>query len=173
MGGRFREKKIKSKWKGFLDDCFILLDKSLEKLEVFHKLLDEINPNIKLTIDTSEKQLPFLNVFVKKRNKRIITDIYYKVTDTHQYLHFGSCHSHHTKNEADKVAKSALEFEIEKFKIPSTDLKHFIKLYVNSLLQIFWEFCDTSKLFYTYNMILTLNAATKFIFQEFVYVIQS
>ena len=34
---------------------------------------------------------------MKKRNARIITDIYYKVTDTHQYLHFGSCHPYHTK----------------------------------------------------------------------------
>ena len=36
-------------------------------------------------------------------------------------------------NEADKAAKSPLEFEIAKFKIPSTDLKHFIGLYINSL----------------------------------------
>ena len=36
----------------------------------------------------------------------------------------------HGNNEADKAAKSALEFEIVKFKIPSTDLKHFIKLFI-------------------------------------------
>ena len=43
-------------------------------------------------------------------------------------------------------------------KFPSTDLNHSIKLCVNSLWQIFWNFCDTSKLcsfkivnIYTYN----------------------
>ena len=30
-----------------------------------------------------------------------------------------------------------------KFKIPYTDLKYFIKLYINYLLEIFWDFCDT------------------------------
>ena len=34
-----------------------------------------------------------------------------------------------------------------RFKILSTDLKHFIKLYISSLWQIFWDFSDTSELF--------------------------
>ena len=38
----------------FLDDCFILWNESYEKLEIFHKMLDEINPKIKFTKDTSE-----------------------------------------------------------------------------------------------------------------------
>ena len=59
----------------------------------------------------------------------------------------------HGNNEADTAAKSALEFEIVKFKIPSTDLKHFIKLYINSLWQIFWDFCDTSKLYSIQNKV--------------------
>ena len=46
----------------------------------------------------------------------------------------------HGNNEADKTAKSALEFEIVKFKILSTDFKHFIKRYIRSLWQIFWDF---------------------------------
>ena len=36
-------------------------------------------------------------------------------------------------DEAGKGAKSALDFEIVKFKIPSTDLKYSIKLYKSSL----------------------------------------
>ena len=46
------------------------------------------------------------------------------------------------KNEADKAKKSAINFEIVKFKIPSTDRKLFLKLYINSLRQIFWEFYE-------------------------------
>ena len=59
-----------------MDDCFILWDESYEKLEVFHKILDEMNPNIKFTKDTSEEELPFLDVLVKKRNTGITTDIF-------------------------------------------------------------------------------------------------
>ena len=39
----------------------------------------------------------FLDVLVKEPNTSIITDIYYKNTQTHKYLHFGSCHPHNTK----------------------------------------------------------------------------
>ena len=59
----------------------------------------------------------------------------------------------HRNNEAEKAAKSAIEFELVKFKIPSTDLKHFIKLYISSLWQIFWDFCDTSKLYSIQNKV--------------------
>ena len=52
--------------------------------------------------------------------------------------------------EADMAAKYALEFEIVNFKIPSTDFKHFIKL---SLWQIFWNFCDSSKLYSIQNKV--------------------
>ena len=34
---------------------------------------------------------------VTKRQTNIITDIFYKATDTHQYLNFKSCHPTHTK----------------------------------------------------------------------------
>ena len=40
----------------------------------------------------------------------------------------------------NNAAKSALVFEIVKFKIPSTDLKHFIKLYINLFGRYFGTF---------------------------------
>jgi hypothetical protein len=43
--------------------------------------------------------MPFLDVLVSKNNTSLNTDMYmyYKPTDTHQYLHFGSYHPHHIK----------------------------------------------------------------------------
>ena len=38
-----------------------------------------------------------------------------------------------------KAVKVALDFEIVKFKIPSTDLKHFIKLYIKTLVGRYFE----------------------------------
>ena len=32
-------------------------------------------------------------------------------------------------------------------------LKHFIKLYINSLWQIFWDFCDRNKLYTVQNKV--------------------
>ena len=72
----------------------------------------------------------------------------------------------HGNNEAGEAAKSTLDFEIVNFKIfLSTGLKHFIKFYINYLWQIFWDFCDTSKLFKTKWRL----KRTKLSFQEFVF----
>ena len=48
----------------------------------------------------------------------------------------------HENNEAHEAVKSALEFEIVKFKIPTKDLK-IVYHYIKSLWQIFLNFCDT------------------------------
>ena len=69
---------------------------------------------------------------------------YYYVSNQGKIVNICWISSHigiHGNNEADKAA---LEFEIVKIKLPSTDLKHFIKLCINCLWQIFWDFCDTS-----------------------------
>ncbi|XP_062602273.1 uncharacterized protein LOC134263937, partial [Saccostrea cucullata] len=89
--------KIRSKWKRFLDDCFILWEEDVNKLTEFYDLLNQMNSDIKFTMETDDLQMPFLDVLVTKDNTSLNTDIYYKPTDTHQYLHFGSSHPHHTK----------------------------------------------------------------------------
>lgn len=49
------------------------------------------------TTNTNNQETPFLDIMVSIVDKEIRTDIYYKPTDTHQYLHFKSCHPRHTK----------------------------------------------------------------------------
>ena len=88
---------IRNTWKRYLDDVFILWTKPREELEKFHKLLNTLNPNIQFTIEYSDCSIPFLDIMVTKRQTNIITDIFYKATDTHQYLNFKSCHPTHTK----------------------------------------------------------------------------
>ncbi|XP_071122593.1 uncharacterized protein [Mytilus edulis] len=87
---------VKSEWKRFLDDCFIILNKS-HNLEKFHSLINTLHPSIKFTIESSEQRLPFLDILILKNGTTLTTDIYYKKTDTHQYLNFHSCHPSHTK----------------------------------------------------------------------------
>ena len=88
---------IKDNWKRFLDDCFILWTKGEENLKTFHSILNELHSDLKFTIEYSNERLPFLDVLLIKSNNRISTDIFFKETDSKQYLNFYSCHPKHTK----------------------------------------------------------------------------
>ena len=55
MGRRYRERKLNLNGKDSRMTALSYCNKSFEKLEIFPKLLDEINPNIKFSKDTSEK----------------------------------------------------------------------------------------------------------------------
>ena len=83
---------IKENWKRFLDDCFIFWTKGEDDLEIFHSILNNLHPNLTFTIEQSDEKLPFLDVLLLKNGNRIITDIYFKETDSKQYLNFHSCH---------------------------------------------------------------------------------
>ena len=89
---------IHNNWKRFLDDCYINWPYGEEKLGVLHRILNSLNDNIQLTVETSCVELPFLDVMVKKEGTRLRTDIYYKPTDSFQYLPYTSSHPRRTKN---------------------------------------------------------------------------
>ena len=60
-------------------------------------MLNSLHSDKKITAECSDKQLPFLDDLVKKERFKIETDIYYKPTDSKQYLLFNSCHPKHTR----------------------------------------------------------------------------
>jgi hypothetical protein len=88
---------IKYHWKRYLDDCFIILSNSDEYLATFHNILNNLDQNINFTIEKRSTNIPFLDVLITKQHNKINNRIYYKRTDMHQYLHFGSSHQRHTK----------------------------------------------------------------------------
>ena len=88
---------IKDNWKRFLDDCFILWTKGEENLKTFHSVLNELHSDLKFTMEYSNERLPFSDILLIKSNNRISTDIFFKETDSKQYLNFYSCHPKHTK----------------------------------------------------------------------------
>ena len=78
-----------------------------------------MHPDIKFTVEKHKEEINFLDVKVIKRDQKIITDVHYKITDTHQYLHFDSCHPRHTKrtipfNLARRICTIVLEKELKK-----------------------------------------------------------
>lgn len=88
---------IEENWKRFLDDVFIPWTKSAEDLESFHILINNLHTDITFTKECSTKKQAFLDTMVMNKNGNIETDIYYKPTDSKQYLLFDSCHPRHTK----------------------------------------------------------------------------
>lgn len=89
-------------WKRYLDDCFILWKKSFGNFKNVLHILNDLDPNLKYTCDQSVSKIPFLNICVYKDNNRILTDVFYKGTDTHDYLPFNSCHPRHIKTNIPK-----------------------------------------------------------------------
>lgn len=69
----------------------------MSDLEILHNILNNLRIDINFTLQFSSTEQPFLDVLVKNRDGKIETDIYYKDTDSKQYLLFYSCHPRHTK----------------------------------------------------------------------------
>ena len=84
-------------WNRFLDDYFVPWARSLNDLNRLHYILNSLHPSIIFTIEYSQKELPFLDVLVKKTETSIDTDIHFKPTDSQQYLIFDSCQPKHIK----------------------------------------------------------------------------
>ena len=100
MKSQFSEDKciyIENNFKRFLDDCFMIWLYLNDDLKKFCYLLNSLDPDIKFVMESSEESIPFLDVKVLKKEGDIITDIFYKITDSKQYLRFDSCHPKHTK----------------------------------------------------------------------------
>ena len=75
--------------------------------------------------------MPFLDVLVKRRDRKLTIDIYSKPTDTHQYLDHSSCHRNHVKKgvpygQALRLRRICDSDEV--FQERSKEMKgHFIK----------------------------------------------
>ena len=53
--------------------------------------------DIKFTCEYNKDIISFLDLKVTSLNGKLITSLYSKPIDCHQYLHYGSCHTKHTK----------------------------------------------------------------------------
>lgn len=88
---------VELNWLRFLDDGFIIWKKSFGDFKKFIEILNNLDFNIIFTHEASDQGLPYLNVFVYVEGNKIKTDMFYKKTDSHEYLPFNSNHPGHTK----------------------------------------------------------------------------
>ena len=91
-------KYIETNYKRFLDDCVLIFTRTEKQLIKFFSLLNSLHPSIKFTLDKSRTRLPFLVILLTNENGKLQTIIYYKPTDSKQYLLYKSCHPKHTRN---------------------------------------------------------------------------
>ena len=84
-------------WKRFIDDIFFIWTDSDENLNKLLKDLNEFHPNLRFTYEKSKEKINFLDLVIKLTDGKIVTDLYCKSTDSHQYLHYDSCHAEHIK----------------------------------------------------------------------------
>ena len=89
---------VKKNWLRFLDDGFILWRKSFGEISDFINILNNLDDNLEFTHEVNPEKIAFLNVLVYKEKGKIQTDMYYKPTDSHDYLPFESYHPRHVKD---------------------------------------------------------------------------
>ena len=83
--------------KRFIDDIFFIWTDSEKNLNKLLKDLNEFHPNLKFTYEKSKEKINFLDLVIKLKDGKIVTDLYCKPTDSHQYLYYDSCHAEHIK----------------------------------------------------------------------------
>ena len=84
-------------WWRYIDDIFMIWLHREEKLKEFLKIFNSCHPTLKFTAENSLDNVNFLDVEVIRNGNKLVTDLYIKPTDTHQYLEFLSCHVYHSK----------------------------------------------------------------------------
>ena len=76
----------------------MLWDKGRAELDNFLEYLNSCTTNIKFTMEVSEESVNFLDTTVKLMDGQIVTDLYTKPTDSHNYLWYSSAHPRHCKD---------------------------------------------------------------------------
>ena len=127
-------KIIQESYDRYMDDGFLIWPKELN-INIFIGIINMLHPSIKYTVDrgkiTGNKQeLNMLDIKIILHNSRTIeTDIFYKETNTHDYLHYDSHHPMHIKqNIPYNLAKRIIVFTSDSTKedIRLTELKSWL-----------------------------------------------
>ena len=81
-------------WLRYLDDIFCIRTERLENLREFFGFLNNFHHSRKFTLEYSLTQIVFLNVLLSKNDNEnsLITSLFARSTNTHQYLHATSWH---------------------------------------------------------------------------------
>ena len=77
----------------YIDDIFGIFDGNEDELKEYHKELNKIHQDLQFTLEFDHQKLPFLDTLVYfDEEGKLQTTVFYKPSNTHQYLHFQSSH---------------------------------------------------------------------------------
>ena len=127
--GTERAEEIMNNYFRFLDDIFIIWDTTDGDINIFYEILKSVDGDLSFTLDQSGSTVNFLDVQVNKTGTKVTTDVFYKDTDTHQYLNFRSCHPSHIKrNVPYNLARRlcTIVSETETLEIRLNELKSYL-----------------------------------------------
>ena len=80
-------------WLRFIDDVFMIWTHGKDSLQEFTTYLNSIHKTIKFTHEFSPESINFLDTTVKfDQDRKLITTLYNKPTDTQLYIHYTSAH---------------------------------------------------------------------------------
>ena len=79
----------------FIDDIFFIWKDTETNIVSFWKIATNFTP--RFTYEKSREKINFLDVVIKIEEIKITTNLFCKLTDGHQYLHYNSCHAEHIK----------------------------------------------------------------------------
>lgn len=97
-------------WRRYVDDTFIVWRHGEESLDAFHQHLNSFCPDIQFTVEReNDRQLPFLDVLVRREEGKLKTSVYRKPTSSNLYLHFDSNHPSGMKAGIVKCLKRRAE----------------------------------------------------------------
>ena len=82
----------------YIDDIFMIWTDGEDSSNTFLEHCNKQNQHIKFKQTGTGTTVPFLDVSVTLKNRKLHSDLYRKPTDKHQYLYYTSCHPKHTKN---------------------------------------------------------------------------
>ena len=112
----------------FLDDIF---HKWLENFNIkqFYDLINSLDEDLKFIFENPSRTLNFLDIQLKIVNDALVFDIYYKPTNSFNYLTYSSCHPSHTKNNiALSLAKRIINIVTDNRETRLSELKkHLIE----------------------------------------------
>jgi hypothetical protein len=81
----------------YLDDILIIYDTSKMPLNHISSLLNDLHENLNFKLETSGRKVNFIDITINVEGNVVETDMFYKPTDTKQYLNFHSNHPRHVK----------------------------------------------------------------------------
>ena len=88
---------FKTNYFRYLDDILLIFDKNLIDMNSISAILNNLHPDLVFKLETCGSMVAFLDLKIITDNGYLSTDIFYKTTDSKQYLNFRSHHPRHTK----------------------------------------------------------------------------